>query len=470
MTGRAHGRSTTSRAFLRTLAAVTVAALLPAVSASAAQGPASMALVPASQLIFSDNFAGPAGSPPSSTWRHGLAQDHWSNDGLAHLDGAGHLEVYPNGFVRSDVQGNPDGFEIPYEPGHAYRAEARLKLPDTYRHHTSFWLRTATTTGWAEMDVVEGYGRYATRSCAQGAKYLKQNFYPFEDPLQRPWSNCITNKVADPSQDFHTYSVDFVYQDPSHNVPTGTAATRTVFRVDGVAVAGSTSPYAPIRGTEGFTAAEFLNLQNKLNNPTAVPTGAPVDQRMLVDWVRVYSLDDTHVHPPVIAPRENTFTDSTGVFNGTTDKPYVLTFEHSADLSSWTCTLDGSIFGCPNPAEVHLGILPFSGHTFSIQVNNAAGADTWSTSWTGGQPAPTLTRLATDIGNGTHSGGRYYVDYAIGNTPLTTWQCTVDGQVIACNPYHIDIGPVAYSGHEFRITVQNYGGAATDVITWTGGP
>ena len=46
--------------------------------------------------------------------------------------------------------------------------------------------------------------------------------------------------------------------------------------------------------------------------------------------------------------------------------------------------LDGAPLACPNPSLVRLGRLPFGGHTFRLEVTNAAGSDSWETSWTGG--------------------------------------------------------------------------------------
>jgi hypothetical protein len=87
----------------------------------------------------------------------------------------------------------------------------------------------------------------------------------------------------------------------------------------------------------------------------------------------------------------------------------------------------------------------------------------------GNQAAPTIQTTSTDIANGSTL-SVFHMNFAIGNTPLTTWSCTLDGAPYSCpDPYHVSIGPVAYSGHSFRITVQNYGGAASTGSDWVGG-
>jgi hypothetical protein len=99
--------------------------------------------------------------------------------------------------------------------------------------------------------------------------------------------------------------------------------------------------------------------------------------------------------------------------------------------------------------------------TLNVDCNSTPPAPT--------QPAPTIRTISTDIVNGSRA-ATFHMNFEIGNQPLTTWSCTLDGATYACpNPFSVSIGPVAYSGHSFRITVQNYGGTATTGADWVGG-
>jgi hypothetical protein len=298
---------------------------------------------------------------------------------VARLAGGGLLDVLPGGLVGTPVAGNPSGsgFEIPFVEGRTYRAEARLRMPTSRGNHGSFWLRTPFPDAWGELDVVESWNEF---DCPTNVSFY---WLYDEDPTDNRVQACIAANVPDPSA-WHTYGVEFTYAGavpPDTPVP-DTTATR--FYVDGALVA--TVNLSPVRGSDPVSpAAQFLNLQNKLNNSGTVITGG--DPRMQVDWVKVYARG-AELLPPVVSPLENESPTSTGAVDGPTDLPYVLPFEVSEQATGATCTLDGAPLSCPDPRLVTLGPLPYGAHTFRIDVTNAAGADSWEVSWTGGQPAP----------------------------------------------------------------------------------
>jgi len=334
---------------------------------------------PAEQLVFTDNFTGPPGGTVAPWWGH--RSDPWGNassDAVARLAGGGILDVLPGGLIGTNV-GNPSGssFQIAFEEGRSYRAEARLKMPTSRGSHASFWLRTPFPDAWGELDVVESWNEF---DCPTNISFY---WLYDEDPSDNRVQSCIAPHVPDPSA-WHTYAVEFTY---AGAVPPDTPAseeTATRYYVDGALVA--TVYLSPVRGSDPVTpAAQFLNLQNKLNDPTSAVAGG--DPRMQVDSVKVYALG-AGLLPPVISPLENLSTTSTDAVEGPTDLPYVLPFELSDQLTSWTCTLDGTPLACDNPYLVTLGPLPYGAHSFRIDVANAAGSDSWEVAWTGGQPAP----------------------------------------------------------------------------------
>jgi hypothetical protein len=337
--------------------------------------------VPPEQPVFIDNFSGPAGGPLGSWWGH--RADPWGNvsgDAVARLAGGGILDVLPGGLIGTNPGGNPagTGFSVPYVEGRTYRAEARVRMPTTQGNHASFWLRTPYPDAWGELDVVESWNQF---DCPMNISFY---WLYDEDPSDNRVQSCIAPAVPDPSA-WHTYAVEFTY---AGAVPPNTPvadATATRYYVDGVLAA--TVPLSPVQGSNpAAPAAQFLNLQNKINDlSTPISAGDP---RMQVDWVKVTALG-APLLPPVVAPLENDPATSAAPVDGPTDLPYVLPFEISnLESSTATCTLDGAPLACPDPRQVTLGVLPYGSHTFRLDLADAAGTASWEKTWTGGQSPP----------------------------------------------------------------------------------
>lgn len=137
-------------------------------------------------------------------------------------------------------------------------------------------------------------------------------------------------------------------------------------------------------------------------------------------------------------------------------------------LTTWSCVLDNAPYTCSNPFAIDIGPLTNNGHTFSMTATNFAGSTTYNTSWYGGQSVPVVTQSANTV-NGSRL-SYYHANYAIQNQPLVNWWCTLDGAPYSCpNPFSVDIGPVSYSGHSFRIYFQNYAGTTWSGSDWFGG-
>src|ERR1700683_195915 len=119
---------------MRNVIALASAALFAAASAAAQTAPAQTSW----KLLWSDEFNGPAGSPPDSgNWTYDLGTDCCGNDELetytnvaenAQMDGLGHLDIHvenPSPGVYTSARIKTEGlFAVEYG-----RVEARIKLP-----------------------------------------------------------------------------------------------------------------------------------------------------------------------------------------------------------------------------------------------------------------------------------------------------------------------------------------------------
>lgn len=177
------------------------------------------------ELVFEDDFDGPAGQPPDPRWwTHEVGGDGWGNQELqyytdatsaAALDGEGHLVItaaegppedgtfcwYGECRYTSARITTRDKVEVEYG-----RIEVRAKLPEGDGMWPAFWMLGADIDlrGWpnaGEIDVMEHIGREPQRvhGTVHGPTYSGGDSiggsYLFEEGL--------------PSEDFHTYAIEW---------------------------------------------------------------------------------------------------------------------------------------------------------------------------------------------------------------------------------------------------------------------
>jgi beta-glucanase (GH16 family) len=158
-----------------------------------------------------DDFDGPAGAPPSSTY--------WTNEPVAskelhtytsspeniHLDGQGHLVIQalktPTGYTSGRLVSR-DKLDMTYG-----KIAARIKFPTGQGIHPGFWLKGSSpeTGSWlerGEIDIMEllnsGTAYHVTLHGPNGdSDYLDRNGLESEGP------------TADLTTDFHTYWADW---------------------------------------------------------------------------------------------------------------------------------------------------------------------------------------------------------------------------------------------------------------------
>ncbi len=259
-----------------------VAASLVALSLAGCSGPSSPD--PAGwELVWSDEFDGPAGSSPDSTrWRYDIGTD-WGNAQLEYdtdrtenvaLDGQGRLaitarrEPYQN---RDYTSGriNTNGF-FAHEYG---RFEARIRLPEGAGIWPAFWLLGGNfaTVGWpacGEIDILE---------------YRGQEPRTLHGSLHGPGysgGNAITSRYELPGpagfdDDFHVFAVEWT-------------SDRITWIVDDVRYV--TVRPADLPGAWVFDHPFFIILNVAVGGHFVGPPDAATTfpQTMLVDYVRVY--------------------------------------------------------------------------------------------------------------------------------------------------------------------------------------
>lgn len=243
-----------------------------------------LAATPPGQLLWSDEFSGPAGAKPDpSKWTYDLGATGWGNKELenytnssesAFLDGKGHLVIQAikdaqGGFTsaRLKTQGR---FSFTY--GHV---EARMKLPQGQGLWPAFWMlgNDIKKLGWpacGEVDIMENLGREPAivHGTVHGPGYSGKNGITAQYTL--PGSPAL-------SEDFHLYAADW-------------APNRIAFSIDGH-VYSTVTPASLPPGTTWVYNHPFFLLVNLAvggawpGNPDAT-TSFP--QQLTVDYIRVY--------------------------------------------------------------------------------------------------------------------------------------------------------------------------------------
>lgn len=236
------------------------------------------------QLVWADEFDGPAGQLPDTNYWQFDTGTNWGNDQLEYdtdrpenvsLDGFGRLaiiareEIYEECEYTSGRINTRDRFE------HAYgRFEARIQLPVGQGIWPAFWLLGADfgDVGWpdcGEIDIMEYRGQEPTvvHGSLHGPGYSGGEAITLRYDL-----------VGDRfDAGFHVFSIKW-------------SPSRIVWSVDDAPYFSVTPGDLP-GGTEWVFDHPFFILLNVAvgGNYVGSPDSTTVfPQRMLVDWVRVY--------------------------------------------------------------------------------------------------------------------------------------------------------------------------------------
>lgn len=263
---------------MRAVIAIAFAALFAAASAPAQTS---------WKLVWSDEFNGPAGSPPDPTkWNYDLGGGGWGNQELenytnaaenAHMDGLGHLDIHvenPSPGVYTSARMKTQGlFAVDYG-----RIEARIKLPFGQGIWPAFWMlgSNITTVGWptcGEIDIMENVG--FTPSIAYGSVHGPGNYN-----ATAQYSLANGRRLAD---DFHTYAVEWSPQQITFYVD------GHLYETDLQSDAGSGWVFN-VPNNPFFV---ILNVAVGGNWPGSPDSTTQFPQDMLVDYVRVYQATNT---------------------------------------------------------------------------------------------------------------------------------------------------------------------------------
>lgn len=245
------------------------------------------------QLVWSDEFNGPANTSPSSQkWAIDTGAGGWGNQELetysnstdnVYQDGNGNLVIKA---MRSASGGYTSGrLTTQYAMAASYgRVEARIKLPTGKGIWPSFWMlgSNISTAGWpqcGEIDIMENLGDQAS--------YVHSTIHGpgFQNGIG------VANQLASGqfSSDFHVFGVVW-------------SPDTIQFQVDSVTYATMTPSSLPAGSNWVFNQPFFLLLNVAVGGTwSGYPDSSTVfPQAMLVDYVRYYR----DISKPVINPGE----------------------------------------------------------------------------------------------------------------------------------------------------------------------
>ena len=242
------------------------------------------------RLVFSDEFAGPAGTPPpANQWTHDVgaygSPDHeletyTASAANASLNGAGDLAIV----ARRQTRTGPDGLTRHYTSARLDtlgrfsarygRIEARMRLPAGAGLWSAFWMMgdDITTIGWpkcGEIDVAEAKGQHpsAVRATLHGPNGDATGFSLGEN----------FDAARSLTDSFHTYAISW-------------SPGSITWLLDGL-------PYRVISASDlgpgdrwvfdrPFSVLLNLAVGGRYPGPPDAATHFPAT--LLVDWVRVY--------------------------------------------------------------------------------------------------------------------------------------------------------------------------------------
>jgi beta-glucanase (GH16 family) len=235
-------------------------------------------------LIWSDEFAGPAKSPPDPRkWEYDLGAEGWGNHELEEytnktanvfLDGRGHLAIRTvsseSGKITSGRLKTQGRFEVQYG-----KIEARIRIPHGQGIWPAFWAlgNNIPAIGWpgcGEIDIMENIGKEPSvvHGTVHGPGYSG--------------GKGIGAKVAIRSRGrfsdrFHVFAVEW-------------SPESIAFFLDGTQYATVTRGALPAGARWVFDHPFFLlvNLAVGGDWPGNPDSTTQFPQTMLVDWVRVW--------------------------------------------------------------------------------------------------------------------------------------------------------------------------------------
>jgi beta-glucanase (GH16 family) len=265
--------------------AVVGAALALAATGSTCRETATGPEVPLSQIVWQDEFDGPAGqSPDSAKWRYDVGGSGWGNNQLefdtarpenVSLDGQGNLTIVAR---REDYQGRAYTSARINTLGRFERTrgrfEARIQLPSGQGIWPAFWLLGGNlgSVGWpecGEIDIMEYRGQ-ETR-VVHGS--LHGPGYSGGSALSSPFQL----RLGSFDEDFHVFAVDW-------------SEDRITWLVDGMAYKTVRPANLPGGSRWVFDHPFFVILNVAVGGNFIGPPDANTTfpQTMTVDYVRVY--------------------------------------------------------------------------------------------------------------------------------------------------------------------------------------
>ncbi len=246
------------------------------------------------QLVWSDEFNGPANAPPDpAKWTYDLGNNNgWGNRELenytkdlanAHMDGKGNLVIHAEP-IKSEtpiLSGTPAYTSARiktqglFSAGPGGRVEARIKVPAGTGMWPAFWMlgNTFNNRNWpqcGEIDIMESIGREPSKNHGS----LHGPGYSGGKPMTAIYTLPEGKKFAD---DFHTFAIDW-------------SPAVVTFYVDDVAYETVHDTDIPSGAQWVYNQPFFLLFNVAVGGNFAGPVGTDTvfPQEMLVDYVRVY--------------------------------------------------------------------------------------------------------------------------------------------------------------------------------------
>jgi beta-glucanase (GH16 family) len=238
------------------------------------------------QLVWSDEFNGPADNPPDpAKWTYDTGNNNgWGNRELeiytkdpanAHMDGKGNLVIHAEPAASGGYSSARIKTQGLFAAGPGGRVEARIKVPRGAGMWPAFWMlgNTFNNRNWpqcGEIDIMESIGKEP--SLNHGS--LHGPGYSGGKPKTAIYALPEGKKFAD---DFHIFAIEWT-------------ATSVTFFVDDTAYETVHDTDIPAGTQWVYNQPFFILLNVAVGGNFAGPVGSETvfPQEMLVDYVRVY--------------------------------------------------------------------------------------------------------------------------------------------------------------------------------------